>query len=149
MPLPTSSATQWVSHRLSIHASHSRSIQPPSPPHTSYSQERDGLLIGPYEGEVALHTEWPEGPPSNFAFDLFPPALERIESCLLSAMELIPALETVGFRSIVNGPTIWTGDSLARCGRTCLPGYYDFNSLTYGGLHTAPDTTSSLSCGDS
>ena len=28
--------------------------------------------------------------------------------------------------------TIWTGDSLARCGRTRLPGYYDFNSLTYG-----------------
>lgn len=53
-------------------------------------QERDGLLVGPYEEEVALHTEWPEGPPSNFAFDLFPPALERIEACLLSVMEVMP-----------------------------------------------------------
>ena len=38
-------------------------------------QERDGLLVGPYEREVALHTEWAEGPPANFAFDLFPPAI--------------------------------------------------------------------------
>ncbi len=45
-------------------------------------------------------------------------------------MEVIPALGEVGIKSIVNGPTIWTGDSLARCGRTRLPGYYDFNSLT-------------------
>jgi dimethylglycine dehydrogenase len=102
------------------------------PPHGRRPQERDGLLVGPYEEEVIVHTEWPEGPPSHFAFDLFPPALDRLESCLLSAMEVVPALETVGFKSVVNGPTIWTGDSLARCGRTRVPGYYDFNSLTYG-----------------
>ncbi|KAL1499075.1 hypothetical protein AB1Y20_013590 [Prymnesium parvum] len=95
-------------------------------------QERDGLLVGPYERRTTVHTEWPHGPPHNFAFDLFPPALERIEECLLSVMDVIPALQTVGIRSIVNGPTIWTGDSLARCGRTRVPGYFDFNSLTYG-----------------
>lgn len=95
-------------------------------------QERDGLLVGPYEEGVVVRNEWPEGPPGNFAFDLFPPALDRIEDCLMHAMEVIPALGTVGLKSVVNGPTIWTGDSLARCGRTRLPGYYDFNSLTYG-----------------
>ena len=95
-------------------------------------QERDGLLVGPYEDGVHVRPEWQEGPPSHFAFDLFPPALERIEDCLAHAMELIPALGEVGIKSVVNGPTIWTGDSLARCGRTRLPGYYDFNSLTYG-----------------
>jgi hypothetical protein len=62
-------------------------------------------------------------PRSSQAFDLFPPNLDRIESCLLAAMELVPALGEVGLRSIVNGPTIWTGDSLARCGRTRVPGY--------------------------
>ena len=93
-------------------------------------QERDGLLVGPYEPELAAKREWPEGPPSGWDFQLFPPQLDRIESCLLQAMELIPALGEVGFKSIVNGPTIWTGDSLARCGRTRVPGYYDFNSLT-------------------
>jgi len=101
-------------------------------------QERDGLLVGPYEGllspgeQTKVRTEWAEGPPSHLAFDLFPPALDRLEGCLLSAMSVVPALGEVGFKSIVNGPTIWTGDSLARCGRTRLPGYYDFNSLTYG-----------------
>ena len=50
-------------------------------------QERDGMLIGPYEEEVHLHTEWPEGPPARFAFDLFPPALDRLETSLMAAME--------------------------------------------------------------
>ena len=95
-------------------------------------QERDGLLVGPYEENVVVRSEWAEGPPANFAFDLFPPALDRIEDCLVHAMGVIPALGEVGIKSVVNGPTIWTGDSLARCGRTRLPGYYDFNSLTYG-----------------
>ena len=95
-------------------------------------QERDGLLVGPYEEDVVVRSEWSEGPPANFAFDLFPPALDRIEDCLMHAMGVIPVLGEVGIKSVVNGPTIWTGDSLARCGRTRLPGYYDFNSLTYG-----------------
>lgn len=95
-------------------------------------QEGNGLLIGPYEPDVTTKREWTAGPPESWAWDLFPPDMERIEGCLLSAMELVPALGTVGFKSVINGPTIWTGDSLARCGRTHLPGYFDFNSLTYG-----------------
>ena len=47
-------------------------------------------------------------------------------------MELVPALGEVGFINVTNGPTIWTGDSLPRCGPTPINGYYDFNSLTYG-----------------
>ena len=69
------------------------------------------------QGLRRVAEEWPEGPPARFAFDLFPPALDRLETSLMAAMELIPALGEVGFKSIVNGPTIWTGDSLARCGR--------------------------------
>ena len=42
-------------------------------------QERDGLLVGPYEEGVHVRSEWGEGPPANFAFDLFPPALDRLE----------------------------------------------------------------------
>ena len=81
---------------------------------------------------TTVRTDWPEGPPARFAFDLFPPQLDRLEGCLVSAMKVLPALAEVGFQSVVNGPTIWTGDSLARCGRTRMPGYYDFNCLTYG-----------------
>lgn len=38
----------------------------------------------------------------------------------------------------MNGPTIWTGDSLARCGRTHVDGYFDFNTLTYGIAQSLP-----------
>jgi len=50
----------------------------------------------------------------------------------MQGIDLVPALGNVGFKSVVNGPTIWTGDGLPRVGRTAIPGYYDFNSLTYG-----------------
>ena len=61
-------------------------------------------------------------PPAEWAWDLFAPDVERIEGCLVSAMRLLPCLAETGIKSVVNGPTIWTGDSLARCGRTRLPG---------------------------
>ena len=50
----------------------------------------------------------------------------------MQGIDLVPALGNVGFKSVVNGPTIWTGDGLPRIGRTKIPGYFDFNSLTYG-----------------
>lgn len=98
-------------------------------------QERTGLLIGPYENETAiaeLDKNWNLGPPGDFDMELFPDRLDRIEENIMSGIELIPALGEVGFASVVNGPTIWTGDSLPRCGRSKIPGYYDFNTLTYG-----------------
>jgi len=101
-------------------------------------QERTGMLVGPYEGTCAVHREWKAGPEGDWAWDLFPDALERLEDCIVSACELIPALGEVGFKSVINGPTIWTGDSLPRCGRTRIPGYYDFNSLSYGIAHSLP-----------
>uniref|UniRef100_A0A7S2WIX2 Dimethylglycine dehydrogenase n=1 Tax=Mucochytrium quahogii TaxID=96639 RepID=A0A7S2WIX2_9STRA len=95
-------------------------------------QEGNGFLIGPYEGECIVRRDMPRGPPSSFIMELFPDELERIEGNLMQGMELVPCLGEVGFKTIVNGPTIWTGDSLARVGRTKIPGWYDFNSLTYG-----------------
>lgn len=95
-------------------------------------QEGNGFLIGPYEDECIVRRDMPFGPPSTFEMELFPDNLERIEDNLMLGMELIPCLGEVGFKTIVNGPTIWTGDSTARCGESALPGWYDFNSLTYG-----------------
>eukprot|EP00515_Schizochytrium_aggregatum_P017301 CAMPEP_0202098848 /NCGR_PEP_ID=MMETSP0965-20130614/2104_1 /ASSEMBLY_ACC=CAM_ASM_000507 /TAXON_ID=4773 /ORGANISM="Schizochytrium aggregatum, Strain ATCC28209" /LENGTH=869 /DNA_ID=CAMNT_0048667351 /DNA_START=74 /DNA_END=2683 /DNA_ORIENTATION=+ len=95
-------------------------------------QEGNGFLIGPYEEECIVRTDMPRGPPSDFVMELFPDSLDRIEDNLLQGIELVPCLGEVGFKTVVNGPTIWTGDSLARVGRTTIPGWYDFNSLTYG-----------------
>eukprot|EP00501_MAST-03F_sp_TOSAG23-6_P002006 GSMAST32.ASY1.ANO1.2091.1 assembled CDS len=99
-------------------------------------QERSGILVGPYEERTVLRNKpddrgtWKNGPPSDWGHELFPDALDRIEGNLLSAMELCPSLAEVGFINCTNGPTIWTGDSLARVGRTHR--YFDFNTLTYG-----------------
>ena len=104
-------------------------------------QEQDGILVGPYErlpGD-AVHDEWGRGgPPKSWAWDLFPDNVDRLEDVLLSAIDTVPALGDVGFASVVNGPTIWAPDALPRCGRTEIPGYYDFNTLTYGIAHSMP-----------
>ena len=62
--------------------------------------------------------------------ELFPDRFDLIEENLLAAMQTIPALETAGFRSCTNGPTIWAGDAMPRCGPTHIPNYFDFNTLT-------------------
>jgi len=109
---------------------------------TYLRQEQDGILMGPYEalpGE-AVHDEWGrKGPPMTWAWELFPDKLDRLEDVLEHVVfETMPALQQVGFASVVNGPTIWAPDSLPRCGRTRIPGYYDFNTLTYGIAHSLP-----------
>lgn len=104
-------------------------------------QEQDGMLVGPYEElpTEAVHSEWGrKGPPLTWAWDLFPDKAERLYDVVEHALEMVPALEDVGFKSVVNGPTIWAPDSLPRCGRTQIPGYYDFNTLTYGIAHSMP-----------
>jgi dimethylglycine dehydrogenase len=101
-------------------------------------QEGNGFLIGPYEEDCIVRTDMPRGPPASFSMELFPDKLERIEENLMKGMELVPCLGDVGFKSVVNGPTIWTGDSMPRCGRSALPGWYDFNSLSYGIAQSLP-----------
>ena len=53
--------------------------------------------------------------------------MEPTRSCGLGEQSMMMANA-----SPLRCPLRRTGDSLARCGRTRLPGYYDFNSLTYG-----------------
>lgn len=95
-------------------------------------QEQKGLLVGPYESECRLKSQWVLGPPDEWGAELFEEDLDRITPNLAAASELVPSFGTVGIRSVVNGPTIWQGDSLPRVGRTAIAGWYDFNSLTYG-----------------
>lgn len=92
-------------------------------------QEQRGFLIGPYESTCIIKSR---APSDNWGMELYPDDLDRIIPNILSGIELIPSLGQAGFKTIVNGPTIWLGDSLPRCGATKIPGYFDFNSLTYG-----------------
>ena len=72
-------------------------------------QERDGLILGPYEKEPQVWSV--DGVPPEFGADLMPPDLDRVEHIILAAMARVPVLETGGIKSVVNGPITFTPDA--------------------------------------
>ena len=72
-------------------------------------QERDGLILGPYEKEAQVWSV--DGVPPGFGADLMPPDLDRVEHIIMKAMARIPALETGGIKSVINGPITFTPDA--------------------------------------
>lgn len=72
-------------------------------------QEGKGLLIGAYEKDMRFWAE--DGTPLDFAHDLFPDDLERIEENVLRAMDRVPVAATAGIKRVINGPMIWSPDS--------------------------------------
>jgi len=79
-------------------------------PDASYylRQERHGLLLGPYEAPARAH--WLEGLPGEFAHQLFPDDLGRIESYIEAACARLPLLGSVGVRRVINGPIPYAPD---------------------------------------
>ncbi len=53
-------------------------------------QERDGLILGPYEKQAQVWSV--DGVPPEFGADLMPPDLDRVEHIIEAAMARIPAL---------------------------------------------------------
>ncbi|PHP68671.1 dehydrogenase [Zhengella mangrovi] len=72
-------------------------------------QEGKGLLIGAYERDMRFWAE--DGTPLDFAHDLFPDDLERIEDNMMRAIARVPAVGAAGIRRVINGPMIWSPDS--------------------------------------
>ena len=72
-------------------------------------QEGQGLLVGAYEKDMKFWAE--EGTPLEFAHDLFPDDLERIEDNMMNAIERVPAVAEAGIKRVINGPMIWSPDS--------------------------------------
>jgi dimethylglycine dehydrogenase len=72
-------------------------------------QERDGLILGPYE--VAAQPWSIDGVPPEFGAELMPPDLDRVEHIIEAAMARIPALGTAGVKSVINGPITFTPDA--------------------------------------
>ncbi|MBC6408252.1 MAG: GcvT family protein [Rhodobacteraceae bacterium] len=72
-------------------------------------QESKGLLIGAYERDYRLWAE--ESTPLDFAHDLFPDDLERIEENMIRAIHRVPVVGQVGIKRVINGPMIWSPDS--------------------------------------
>ncbi len=72
-------------------------------------QERDGLIVGPYEKDGVTWSI--DGVPPEFGMELLPPDLDRIEHIVASAMERVPILADAGIKTVVNGPITFTPDA--------------------------------------
>lgn len=72
-------------------------------------QEGQGLLVGAYEKDMKFWAE--EGTPLDFAHELFPDDLERIEPNMMNAIERVPAVGEAGIKRVINGPMIWSPDA--------------------------------------
>ncbi len=82
-------------------------------PDTSYylRQERDGLLLGPYEWQATPHWIRAGDPmPADFSFQLYPDDLERLEDYIEDACARVPILGRVGVQKVINGPIPYTPD---------------------------------------
>jgi len=94
-------------------------------------QEGKGLLIGAYERDVKFWAE--DGTPLDFAHDLFPDDLERIEENMLRAIDRVPAVAEAGIKRVINGPMIWSPDANVILGPVPeLTGYFACNGIIPG-----------------
>ena len=87
-------------------------------PDASYylRQERQGLLLGPYEHRLAK-TRWTHGDmPEDYSFQLFPDDLERLESYIENACARVPLLASAGITKVINGPIPYAPDGLPLLG---------------------------------
>ncbi|TDK47420.1 GcvT family protein [Antarcticimicrobium luteum] len=94
-------------------------------------QEGQGLLVGAYERDMRFWAE--EGTPLDFAHDLFPDDLERIEENMMRAIDRVPVVGRAGIKRVINGPMIWSPDANVLFGPVPeLTGYFCCNGIIPG-----------------
>ena len=101
-------------------------------------QERDGLLIGPYESQSAMvqMEDWTRnGVPPAFGKELYPGDLDRLGPHLEAAMETFPCFARAEIQSVVNGPITYTPDILPMVGPSLLPNMWLAVGFGYGVVH--------------
>lgn len=102
-------------------------------PDVSYylRQERQGLLLGPYEWQATAH--WLDGLPQEFAHQLFDDDLGRLEKYIDAACERVPILGSAGIKSVINGPIPYAPDGNPLIGPVPgLPGFFHCCAFTFG-----------------
>ncbi|HAV62242.1 MAG TPA: sarcosine dehydrogenase [Verrucomicrobiales bacterium] len=102
-------------------------------PDVSYylRQERHGLLLGPYEWQATPH--WLEGIPEDFAYQLWPDSLDRLETYIEKAIERVPLLGTAGIQRVINGPIPYSADGDFVMGKAPeLDNYFVAAGFLYG-----------------
>jgi 4-methylaminobutanoate oxidase (formaldehyde-forming) len=102
------------------------------PPDLTTLRDPDkNFYLKPETGAFAIGG-WEEGtrgcwrglPPLDFARELFPPDMDRLELFALPAAERLPVLETVGIQTVINGPIPVSADGEPLMGHA--PGFDNF-----------------------
>lgn len=102
-------------------------------PDTSYylRQERQGLLLGPYEWDA--RAMWLDGIPEDFSFQLWGDDLARLERYIEDACRRVPILGSVGLTRVINGPIPYTPDGNPLIGPAPgLPNFYEACVFSFG-----------------
>lgn len=102
-------------------------------------QERDGLLLGPYESheKMKLQDSWvTNGVPPGFGKELFESDLDRIMEHVEAAMEMVPVLRNAEIINIVSGPITYSPDILPMVGpHQGVRNYWVAVGFGYGVIH--------------
>jgi len=95
-------------------------------------QERDGLILGPYEWQATPN--WVDGRiPEDFAYSLWDDDLERLEWYIESACNRVPLLGTAGVQRVINGPIPYSPDGYPYVGPARgLDNFFHFCSFSFG-----------------
>ena len=72
-------------------------------------QERDGMIIGPYERDGKIWST--DSVPAEFGMELLPPDLDAVTHIVEMAMARLPVLHDAGIKTVVNGPITFTPDA--------------------------------------
>lgn len=107
--------------------------------------ERDGILLGPYEYSEAMQlapAEWRQtGMPNEYSNFLFEGDVERLMPHLERAMEILPQFGEVGMKTVLNGPTMWPADGNHLVGPSpewdVAPNFWLACAESYGIAHSA------------
>ena len=95
-------------------------------------QEGEGLILGPYEWQATPH--WvKDARPDDFAFQLYPDDLERLEWYINAACERVPILAKGGVQKVINGPIPYAPDGLPLIGPAPgLTNFFEACVFTFG-----------------
>ncbi|WP_170335607.1 GcvT family protein [Ruegeria arenilitoris] len=100
-------------------------------------RERNAFLLGSYAH--AGRPAWPEdGPPDDFAHQLFPDSVEDILEVLEDTIVHVPLLAEAGAQRFVNGPIAYAPDALPLVGPSAgAPNFYHATGVQIGITHSA------------
>lgn len=103
--------------------------------------EGDGILIGPYENEHVMQlapSDWKGTMPPELTYWLFEGDIDRLMDSMEAATSLVPAIETTGIKTVLNGPTCWPADGNHLVGPSHeKPNYWHACAESYGIAHAA------------